>query len=82
MIAIQHKVTECMKKGKYTKLHQILATVDDFADEASFSRLSKLSHTLYTRGRHNSISTITATLAFTALRTLVRTVPQNCIFID
>jgi len=27
---------------------------------------------LYTRGRHNSISTITATQAFTALSTLIR----------
>ena len=46
--------------------------VDDFADESSFSRHSKLLHSLYTRGRHNPISTITATQAFTALSTLIR----------
>ena len=61
-----------MKKQKYKKLYQILVIVDDFADEASFSRHSKLLHSLYTRGRHNSISTITATQAFTALSTLIR----------
>ena len=50
----------------------MLVTVDDFPDEDSFSRHSKLLHSLYTRGRHNSISTITATQAFTALSTLIR----------
>jgi len=38
-------------------------------------------HSLYTRGRHNSISTITATQAFTALSTLIRKMQQNYIFI-
>ena len=66
IIATQHKVTDFMKKKKFTKLYQILVIVDDFADEPSFSRHSKLLHSLYTRGRHNSISTITATQAFTA----------------
>ena len=72
IVATQHKVTECMKKQNYKTLYQILVTVDDFADEASFSRHSKLLHSLYTRCRHNSISTITATQAFTALSTLIR----------
>ena len=61
-----------MKKQNYTKLYQLLATVGDFAGEASFSRHSKLLHSLYTRGRHNSISTIATTQAFTALSTLIR----------
>ena len=61
-----------MKKRKYTKLYQILVIVDDFADEASFIRHSKLLHALYTRGLHNSRSTVTATQAFTALSTLIR----------
>ena len=72
IIATQHKVTDYMKKQNYKKLYQILVIVDDFADEASFSRHSKLLHSLYTRGRHTSISTITATQAFTALSTLIR----------
>ena len=81
IIATQHKVTDFMKKKTYKKLYQILVIVDDFADEASFSRHSKLLHSLYTRGRHNSISTITATQAFTALSTLIRKMLQKYIFI-
>ena len=72
IIHTQHKVSEYMKKKEYKKLYSILVIVDDFADEPSFSRHSKLLHSLYTRGRHNSISTITATQAFTALSTLIR----------
>jgi hypothetical protein len=69
IVATQHKVADFMKKRKYTKLYQILVIVDDFAGESSFSRHSKLLHSLYTRGRHNSISAITTTQAFTALST-------------
>ena len=70
-----------MKKQNYKKLYQILVIVDDFADEASFSRHSKLLHSLYTRGRHNSISTITATQAFTALSTLIRRTATELLFV-
>ena len=73
IIATQHKVTDYMKKQNHQKLYQILVTVDDFADDTSFRSHSKLLHSLYTRGRHTSISTITATQAFTALSTLIRT---------
>ena len=44
IIATQPKVTEYMKKQNCKKLYQILIIVDDFADEASFSRHSKLLH--------------------------------------
>jgi hypothetical protein len=46
--------------------------VDDFADDPSFSRHSKMLHALYTRWRHNSISTITATQKFSAIAPIVR----------
>ena len=46
--------------------------MDDFADDPSFSRHSKMLHALYTRGRHNSISTITATQKFSAIAPIVR----------
>jgi len=49
-----------------------LVVVDHFADDNRFSRHSKLLHSLYTRGRHNSISTITATQKFTALSPIIR----------
>ena len=68
----QHKVTEFMKKRGDKKLFQILVIVDDFADDPSFTRQSKLLHALYTRGRHNMISTITATQKFSAIHPIIR----------
>ena len=72
IIGTQHKVTDYMKKNGAKKLYQILIIVDDFADSAEFTRQSKLLHALYTRGRHNSISTITATQKFTAIHPIIR----------
>lgn len=72
VIDTQHKVIQYMKQHKYNKLFSILIVVDDFADDISFSRHSKLLHALYTRGRHNSISVITATQKFNAISPIVR----------
>ena len=68
----QHKITNFMKKRGDKKLFQILIIVDDFADDPSFTRQSKLLHALYTRGRHNMISTITATQKFSAIHPIIR----------
>ena len=72
IIDTQSKVTDHMKKHKKTKMFQILIIIDDFADNPSFSRNSKLLHSLYTRGRHSFISTITATQVFNALHPIIR----------
>jgi len=72
IIDTQHKITNYMKKQNKTKLFQILVIVDDFADDPSFTRQSKILHALYTRGRHNMISTITATQKFSALHPMIR----------
>ena len=61
-----------MKNKGHKKLYSILVVVDDFADDPRFSRHSKLLHALYTRGRHNSMSTITSTQKFTALSPIIR----------
>ncbi len=50
----------------------ILIIIDDFADDAVFTRQSKLLHSLYTRGRHNSISTIVSTQKFAAIHPIIR----------
>ena len=68
----QHKITNFMKQRGDKKLFQILIIIDDFADEPSFARQSKLLHSLYTRGRHNMISTITSTQKFNAIHPLIR----------
>ena len=61
-----------MKKEGRTKLFQILIIIDDFADDPNFVRSSKLLHSLYTRGRHNQISTITSTHKFNAISPIIR----------
>ena len=72
IIETQYKITNYLKKQNATKLFQILIIVDDFADDPSFSRHSKILHALYTRGRHNMISTITATQKFSAIHPIIR----------
>ena len=41
--------------------------IDDFADDPSFIRQSKMLHMLYVRGRQNMISTIAATQQVNAI---------------
>ena len=72
IIETQHKITNYMKKHKYKTLFQILIVIDDFADDPSLTRQSKLLHQLYVRGRHNSISTITSTQKYNVIAPIVR----------
>ena len=44
----QKRLIEHMKKKNVKKLYSILIIIDDFADNPSFSRHSKLLHSLYT----------------------------------
>ena len=73
IIETQRKLTEYMKRQQRKKLYQILIIVDDFADDPTFSRNSKLLHSLFTRGRHSMISTIVATQKFSAIHPIIRT---------
>ena len=73
IIDTQRRVVEYMKSKKKEKLYQILILVDDFADDPSFSRNSKLLHSLFTRGRHSMISTIVATQKIEAIHLIIRT---------
>ena len=72
IITTQRKIVEHQKNKKSNKLFSILLIVDDFADDQSFSRNSKLLHSLFTRGRHSSISTLVSTQKFAALSPLIR----------
>jgi hypothetical protein len=71
IIDTQHKVIDYMKKHKEKKLYSILIVLDDVADSPEITRHSKLLHGLYTRGRHNCISTITAVQKFNTLHPLI-----------
>lgn len=72
IIDIQNKITDYVKQKGKTKLYNVLIIVDDFADSPEFSRHSKLLHSLYTRGRHSGITTITSVQKGTALHPIIR----------
>jgi hypothetical protein len=72
IIDTQSKVILHMKKQIHSHFFSVLVIVDDFADDPSFSRHSKLLHSLFTRGRHNSISTIVSTQKITAVAPIIR----------
>ncbi len=72
VIDTQKKVVEYQKNQKHKKLLQILIIIDDFADDASFSRHSRLLHSLFTRGRHSQISTIVSTQKYNAISPIIR----------
>jgi len=72
IIDTQRKITEYMKQQKLKKMYNILIIIDDFADDPSFCRHSKLLHSLYTRGRHSMISTCTATQVYNCISPIIR----------
>ena len=53
------KKSEYTKKNDVEQFFKLWILIDDFADHPSFTRQAKRLHTLYLRGRHNMISTIT-----------------------
>ena len=54
------------------KLYNCLLVVDDFAEDKTFMRYSKILHGLYTKSRHFGSSVITATQKYNALSPIVR----------
>ena len=82
IINTQRKIIEYQKKHNHNKLFSILIVVDDFADNPSFSRNSKLLHSLFTRGRHSHTSTIVATQKFNAISQLLELMPVIYTYLD
>ena len=72
IIDTQHKVIEYQKKNKMNKLFSCLLVIDDFAEDKTFMRYSKILHGLYTKSRHFGLSVITATQKYNALSPIVR----------
>ena len=68
----QQKITDYTKKKNLKRLFQLLIIIDDFAGSPEFTRQSKMLHSLYVRGRHNMISTITATQKFNEIHPIIR----------
>ena len=62
-----------MKSKKDVKhLFQILVVIDEMADNPKLCRNSQLLNSLYIRGRHNQISTITSVQKLRSWSTIIR----------
>ena len=72
IIETQHKLIEHVKGNKMNQLFQIIIVIDDFADDRALVRNSQLLHSLYIRGRHLAISTITSTQVYNAISPIIR----------
>ena len=72
IIDTQHKVIEYQKKNKMNRLYSCLLVIDDFAEDKTFMRYSKILHGLYTKSRHFGLSVITASQKLNALAPIVR----------
>ena len=72
IIDTHHQIIKLMKASNRTMLFWLLMVIEDIADDAVFARQSKLMHSLYTRGRHNSVSTIASTQKFAAIHPIIR----------
>jgi hypothetical protein len=74
IIDTQFKVVEYMKNNNYKKLYSICIIVDDFVDNVKFCHSNNsLLNSLYIKGRHAAISTITTTQKFRCLSSVIRT---------
>ncbi len=72
IIKTQEKVIEYQHKHDDKTRFNILIIIDDFADDPKVSRNSKQLHGLFTRGRHQFISSIVSTQKFYALAPIIR----------
>ena len=72
IIDTQHKVIEYQKKMKMSKLFSCLLIIDDFAEDKTFLRYSKILHGFYAKSRHFGLSVITASQKYNALAPIVR----------
>jgi hypothetical protein len=72
IVNTQEKLINYQKQHNNKKLFQIAVFIDDFADSPSFSRNSKILHSLFTRGRHKMISTFVSTQKFASLHPIIR----------
>ena len=72
IINTQFKLIQYMKKNNMKKLFQIAIIIDDMTENKQFMRNSRLLETLYVRGRHIGISTITSVQGYKMINTVIR----------
>ena len=62
-----------MKSKKETKkLYSVLLIIDDFADDPTFSRQSRMLQSIFTRGRHHMISAVISTQKYSCVAPIIR----------
>lgn len=79
IIRTQEEVVAVCKKKKLKKIYSVCIVIDDFADSPAFCKREALLHSLYTRGRHQFISTITSVQKYKTLATICRVNVQSLI---
>ena len=73
IIDTQYKIIDYMKKQGHRQLYQICIIIDDFIDSRAFTfSPTSLLNTLYIRGRHMMISTITTSQSYKSISSIVR----------
>ena len=72
IIDTQHKIIDYQKKMGMKKLFSCLLIIDDFAEDRTFMRYSKILHGLYTKSRHFGLSVLTAVQKYNSLAPIVR----------
>ena len=72
-------VLDFQKKNKQKGLLSILIVVDDLSDDPKFVRYTDMLHRVFTRGRHNAISTTISTQKYNVLARIIR-VNRSVIF--
>ena len=66
------KISEYMKTKNAKNIYQILVIIDDFLDDQTISRNSKLVWQLFTRGRHYCCSTVISTQKYRSISPVIR----------
>jgi hypothetical protein len=61
---------------------QVLVVIDGFADSPELTRGTRLLQELYSRGRHQFISTITSTHVYKVIRPVVHHGSHIYVFLD
>jgi hypothetical protein len=72
IITKHQKITAMVKAQKKTRLHAALVIIDDYADDPSVVRGSRLLHLLYTKGRHFGLSCCCSVQKYRVLAPIIR----------
>ena len=73
VIELQHKISKYQKDHDFKKLFSTLIILDDFIDDARFSKHNSMLNTLFIKARHVGLNVIASSQKFNAISTVART---------